>query len=100
MLISTACGDTGITLGGLYDPTLQADYGSKIFAHDKARLKAHPFYDKYNRVLKPWTLPVSLRPGTLIVFEATFHCYIYGRRKVGADGLVMTYAYTTSDISV
>ena len=69
-------------LGGLYDPTLQTDYGSHIFSHDKARLKAHPFYNKYNRLLNPWNLPVSLRAGTLIVFETTFHCYKYGKQKV------------------
>lgn len=44
--------------------------------------KAQPFYDKYNWLLKPWSLPVSLRAGTLIVFEATFHCFRYKNRKV------------------
>ena len=82
MLIAAASNEADVTLGGLYEPSLQEDYGSKIFAHDKARLKAHPFYDKYNRVMKPWTLPISLRAGTLIVFECTFHCYRYGKRKV------------------
>ena len=81
-LIILATSGTDIILGGLYDPALQSDYGSNIFAHDKARLKAHPFYDKYNRLLKPWSLPVSLRVGTLIIFEATFHCYNYAKHKV------------------
>ena len=82
ILILTGRDGVEVVLGGLYDPTLQPDYGGNIFAHDKARLKAHAFYDKYNRLLKPWSLPVTLRAGTLIVFEATFHCYKYGKRKV------------------
>lgn len=81
LLTSVAAADN-LVVGGLYDPKLQSDYGSGIFAHDKARLKAHPFYDKYNNVLKPWMLPVNLRVGTLLVFEATFHCFIYGKQKV------------------
>ena len=81
-LILTGRNGVEVILGGSYNPALQPDYSSNIFAHDKARLKAHAFYDKYNRLLKPWSLPVTLRTGTLIVFEVTFHCYKYGKQKV------------------
>lgn len=80
--ISSDNNDESVVVGGLYNPALQSDYGGNIFAHEKAKLKAHPFYDKRNNVIKPWTLPTTLRAGTLIVFEATFHCFIYGKRKV------------------
>ena len=39
----TASSDNAIVVGGLYDPKLQADYASNIFAHDQGRLKAHHF---------------------------------------------------------
>ena len=75
-------------LNGLYAPALQPDYGGSVFAHIRAMLRAQPVYNQANELIKPWAIATELRPGTLIMFEATFHCYKYERRKVRSASLL------------
>ena len=69
-------------LNGLYEPSLQPDYGGNVFAQSRAMLRAQPVYNQSNELIKPWAIATELRLGTLIMFEVTFHCYKYERRKV------------------
>ena len=68
-----------------YPPTIQADYGGKIFSHQLSRLRQLPVYDTESNLVPTDQLWNQLHPGTLIMLNADLVCRIYDddkRRKV------------------
>lgn len=61
--------------GGLYVPQLLPDYDPNLFAFKKNMLAQQDLFDTDNKLIGPWDVQSALRPGTLVVVEATLVVY-------------------------
>ena len=62
---------------GLYQPQLLPDYDPSIFGLGRALLAQQNIHDTADRLVAPWDLQSALRPGTLVVVEATLIVYSF-----------------------
>jgi len=62
-------------LGGLYEPTVLSDYDPQLFALKKAKLAQQEIIGTDGNLIGPWDIATALRPGTLVVVEATLIIY-------------------------
>jgi len=69
-------------LGGLYDPKLLADYHGELFQHKFAKVVQQEIMDTDDKFVAPWLMHDKLRPGTIIIVDATLVCWHIG----GKDG--------------
>ena len=85
---SSSNGNTSVArqmLDSTYPPSIQPDYGGKIFSHQYSRLRQLPVYDNDSNLVPTEDLWQYLRPGTLIMLNADLVCWVYEddkRRKV------------------
>jgi hypothetical protein len=75
-----------IKLGAYYDPHLLPDYGGPCFDHQEARLKQLDVCQKDRKLVPPWKLYDTLKPGTVILADVSLHCYIYPKKTPNEDG--------------
>ena len=64
-------------LWGLYEPRLLPDYDPSIFDLRRALLAQQEIRDNAGKLVAPWDLQSALRPGTLVVVEATLIVYSF-----------------------
>lgn len=68
-------------VGGLYEPSLLADYDTTLFKFKSAKLAQQEVYTPDGDLVAPWDAPNSLRPGTLVAVEANLIVYTFCRPK-------------------
>lgn len=77
MLFTIASSSSQLRVGNLYDPALQVDYtGPPCYELKENKLVQFDVRDIAGNLIPPWRNYIELRPGTLVLVEATLHCYI------------------------
>ncbi|KAG2003490.1 hypothetical protein CC2G_004091 [Coprinopsis cinerea AmutBmut pab1-1] len=74
-----------IRVGALYDPSLLPDYGGPRFALTAARLNQPDVRDVAGDIVPPWLFWDKLRPGTVVLINATLHCYVMPAASSGRN---------------
>ncbi|RXW17502.1 hypothetical protein EST38_g8345 [Candolleomyces aberdarensis] len=70
-----AADDDDAYVGKRYPPELQVDYGGPCCQLKHNKLIQHNVRDIDGNLIPPWKYHVDLRPGTIVLIEATIHCY-------------------------
>lgn len=69
-----------IKLGAFYNPRLLPDYGGPFFAHVKSKLIQLDVRDGTptgnNALIPPWKFYDWLKPGTLVMVQASLHIFL------------------------
>ncbi|PPQ81745.1 hypothetical protein CVT26_007673 [Gymnopilus dilepis] len=73
-----------VHVGACYDPRLLYDYRGPAFKLVNNKLIQHDIRDINDQLITPWAAYEELRPGTLVLVEATIHCFrfnVNGKRE-------------------
>ena len=78
-----------IELGSFYDPDLLPDHRGDYFKHVHAKLVQLDIRDENDTLIPPWDMYDNLRPGTVVLIDASLVCWhIFAKGR--GDKLVST----------
>ena len=78
-LLIILCLGPDAELGGLYEPTLLPDFDPSIFGLNAAKLAQQDVLGIDGKLVAPWNMSETLRPGTLVAIEANLIVYSFCR---------------------
>lgn len=64
-----------IGLGSFYDPNLHPGHRGEYFKHVNAKLVQLDIRDEDDNLIPPWDMFDKLRPGTMVLIDATLVCW-------------------------
>ena len=64
-----------IELGTFYDPNLLPDHQGDYFKHVHAKLVQLDIRDENDMLIPPWDMYDNLRPGTVVLIDASLVCW-------------------------
>ncbi|KAJ7024242.1 hypothetical protein C8F04DRAFT_969285 [Mycena alexandri] len=73
--LSSVVSALDIKLGAFYEPSVLQDYGGSYFNHTKAKLVQLDVRNIKNELIPPWEFYEALRPGTLVLWLVSLHCF-------------------------
>jgi hypothetical protein len=88
-----------VEIGAFYDPNLLPDHRGNYFNHVNAKLVQLDIRDEDDNLIPPWNMNDKLRPGTIVLIDASlvcWHIFTKGRggkldRKVSTSLLMRIY---------